>query len=312
MPAEPTDFDKFYAEKIEPVVPRLKEVQAESQAWKSGMVVSICVAAFYFISVYVNPSSGDGWFIFLLVCTILLCFYQYVRSKDIYVEEHKTLVIREVISYVAPGVVFKPFKNVSSKAFKESRLYQYDYKYYEGNDYMEGVINGIRFQCSELNVTCNDPDGAGFLTVFKGLFFVAALGGRISGGTFIWPRKEHAGAERLNDYYELLPIKGTQKISTGDDGFDQYFRLRSSAPSEAAMLLTTERRQAMLKICQATQLPLSFSFVTGRCYVGIPLKDDLLEASSGEAGQKAEVQKHYITISLIAGLIRQLALPDLL
>ncbi len=177
---------------------------------------------------------------------------------------------------------------------------------------MEGIIHGIRFQCSELNVTCNDPDGAGFLTVFKGLFFVAALGSHISGGTFIWPRKEHAGAERLNRYYEILPVKGTQKIITGDAGFDQYFRLRSSMPSEAAFLLSDQRRLSMLKICQATQLPLSFSFVAGRCYVGIPLNENLLEASGSQAGAKEEVKKHFISISLIAGLIRQLALPELL
>ena len=308
---ETTDFDNFYAEKIEPVIPRLKKSQSNSRAWKAALIASICVAALYFLSVFSNPASSDGWIILLLVVIVVICFYQSVRSNDVYTDEYKSLLINEVIRHVAPGVVFKPDKTVSSKAFVESRLYQFDYSDYEGSDYMEGEIQGVRFQCSELHVSCGDPRGTRLLTVFKGLFVVAALGTHIGGGTFIWPRKEHADAEKLNEYYELLPIKGTQKIISGDAAFDQYFSLRSSAPAEAAFLLTAERRNSMLKICQAMQLPLSFSFVAGRCYVGVPLKDDLLEASREEAGDKGDVQKHYITISLLTGLIRQLQLSEL-
>ena len=312
MPGDTSDFDQFYAEKIEPQLPRLKESQGKSRAWKTGMIFTICVAVLYFVGIYVNGASGDGWIILLLVLAIIICFYKAVDSNDVFSDEHKTLVVTEVLNYVVPGIIFKPDKKVPAQAFRESRLYQYDYNYYDGNDYMEGVVDGIRFQCSELFVACNDPDGSGSLSVFKGLFFVGALSGQISGGTFIWPRKEHAGAEQLNKYYELLPIKGTQKIITGDNGFDQYFRLRSSSPSEAGFILTEERRHSMLRMCQATQLPLSFSFVAGRCYVGLPLNDNLLEASTANDISKEDVKKHHVTISLIAGVIRQLSLRELL
>ena len=312
MPAEIMDFDTFYAERIEPSMPQLKKAQVTSRGWKAGMVGSLAIVGLYVVGFIANPSDANGWIIFFLVAVVLLCFYQYVRSNDNFSDHHKTLVIQEVVNYVAPGAIYKPYKRVSSRAFKESRLYQYDYSSYEGSDYIEGQINGIRFQCSELVVSCTDPDGRGFVNVFKGLFFVAAIGGHIGGGTFIWPRKEHQDAEHLNVYYELLPIKGTQKIATGDPGFDKYFRLRSSAPAEAAMLLTAERRKSMLQICQATQLPLSFSFVAGRCYVGIPLNKDLLEVSRADAGDKNDIKEHYVSISLISGLVRQLALAELL
>ncbi len=117
MPANSPDFDKFYVEKIEPILPRLKQAQGKGRAWRAATVGAMCVTVLYGIGVYTNPSFGDGWVIFFLVCMVLVGFYQSVHNNDAYTDAHKTLVITEVINYVAPGVVFKPYKNVSSKAF---------------------------------------------------------------------------------------------------------------------------------------------------------------------------------------------------
>ncbi|MBC7868066.1 MAG: hypothetical protein H7X88_11090 [Gloeobacteraceae cyanobacterium ES-bin-316] len=68
----------------------------------------------------------------------------------------------------------------------------------------------------------------------------------------------------------------------------------------------------MLHIPEALQLPLSFSFVAGRCYIGIPVKEDLLEPGVYDPGDKEEIRKHFMSIGLAPRIIQELQLSQLL
>lgn len=306
-------FETFYSEKILPALPQLGKEANELKAWSTSLAVFVSLAVIFFGLLILTEAEVEGsWMIFLFFAfMIVLCIYQYARSKDAYVDSHKIKIIQEVIHHVAPGVVFKPGKTVSSKAFKASRLYQYEYATFEGEDYMEGIIDGVPFQSSELKVGCTDPDGRRYLRSFSGLFFAAALGSNVAEGTFLWPRQSDQESERLNHYYKLLPIPGTTKIKTGDKEFDDYFYIRSSSPAESAAILNPRRRQSILQICRAIQRPLSCSFVAGRCYIGIPLQDNLLEPAGYDPGNKEAIREYFTTISLVTTLIRQLQLQEL-
>ncbi len=54
----------------------------------------------------------------------------------------------------------------------------------------------------------------------------------------------------------------------------------------------------------------AFSFVTGNCYFAIP-SQDLLEPSDYDPGDKEEIEKYYLTITLIIDIINQLGLSNL-
>ncbi len=307
-------FDTFYSDRILPSIPQLGKEAREVKSWSISLAVFVLLGALFCGWLILTPAEVEGAFILFMFFAIMIVIslYQYARSKDVYVDSHKIKIIQEVISYVAPGVLYKPGKKVSSKAFKASKLYQYEYELFDGEDYLEGVIDGVSFQSSELNVGCKDPTDSGYIRSFKGLFVVAALSGNVAGGTFIWPRRGDKESERLKNYYELLPIAGTTKVKTGDHAFDSYFHIRTTSPAESANILHPERRNSLLQICMAIQRPLSCSFVAGRCYIGIPLQDNLLEPSGYEPGSKDAIKEYFITISLVTTLIRQLQLSRLL
>lgn len=86
----------------------------------------------------------------------------------------------------------------------------------------------------------------------------------------------------------------------------------STWPDQASEILTAERRNKIVNLCAAIKLPLSFSFAAGKCFIGVPIDEDLLEPTNSDPGDKEEIRKYFITIGLISNMVKELGLSELL
>lgn len=306
-------FENFYAEKIKPSLPKLREECRQMDTWH---IVGIAAAIFGFLS-FLGYQTGvlsgvrASWLFIFFAAGVIFAVYKYTQRNDRFTEDFKAAIIKSILDDVSPGLIYKPGEYVTSREYKTSSLYRYRYDYFDGDDHIEGVINNVPFHCSELCVQ-SDYGMNRQVTVFKGLFFVVKINPRFTGGTYIWPRhRAQLPTSWMDKHSRLLPMPRVENVHFGDHEFDHHFRVCSSWPEQAMEILSQEMRNNLLYISRSMHIPLSFSFVAGRCFIGVPVADDLLEPTDHDPGDKEEIRKYFITIRLITTIISRSGLSEL-
>jgi Protein of unknown function (DUF3137) len=108
-----------------------------------------------------------------------------------------------------------------------------------------------------------------------------------------------------------MPMPRIRDIRLEDKAFEHYFRVCTTYESQAIEILSPALRQQMVNLREQSRSLAAFSFVAGHCYFVFPAGQDLLEPSDYDPGDKEEIRKYYLTITLIIGIIKQLGLSHL-
>ena len=305
----------FYSEKIAPSLPQLREECKQADVWRFLGVAAALAGFGSFIGYYTGSFSGTlaAWLFVLFAILVVVSVYKYTQRNDRFTSDFKAAIIKKIIDHVYPGLVYKPDECITTQEYKTSSLYRYRFDYFDGDDYIEGVIGNVPFHCSELHTEC-DFAGNRQITIFKGMFFVATINSRFSGGTYVWPRNTpqlQLATSIMDEDYRLLPMPRVVDVHFNDPGFTEYFRVCSTWPSQANEILTAEMRSNLLNIGKAAKLPVSFSFAAGKCFIGVPFAEDLLEPTDYDPGDKEEIRKYFTSIGFITDTIKQLGLSAL-
>ncbi|HMC98929.1 MAG TPA: DUF3137 domain-containing protein, partial [Ferruginibacter sp.] len=247
-----------------------------------------------------------GWLIALFIAGAVFSVYKYAQENDKFTDAYKAAVIKAIMDEICPGLTYEPDERVPSKEYRSSSLYRIKYDYYDGNDLIRGSIDGVKFHCSDLHVQC-DFRPYNQRTIFRGLFFAVKINPQFSGGTYVKPRGstsfDYAEMEQWLDKY---PMPRVTPIQFSDDDFTQCFRVSSTWPSQAAEILTDMMRHQMIELRTKLDTAIAFSFVAGKCYIAIPLKQDMLEPTKYDPGDEEEIKKYFVTLQVIPRIIRAL------
>jgi hypothetical protein len=309
---EAKDFETFYSLKLQALLKDLKKQGKTAGSWGVIAIVTGVFAILFFIgniSGYLQtPGIIAGAFTLLCVVSI----YLYTTKKDWYVDNYKEKVIREIISYLHPGIFYTPSKFISSKDYKASGLFRHRYDYYDGDDYLQGVYKNVSFHCSELHTQYDRTVGpmANYeTTIFKGLFFVADLNVNFWGNTYIWKRgEEQTGVSIAEKHYRYMPLPQVHKLKSDNTDFDKNFSIYSTNPNEAKAILNMEMTDRIVKFKTQIKRDMVFSFVGGKFYAAISFDEDLLEPSVTNADDKEQIKQFFFTVLLILSIINQLHL----
>jgi len=306
-------FEDFYAEKIGPVLPQLRKECRQMDGWGFTIIGAGLLGFLCFIGYHAEVLTGAqaSWLFIFFAALVVFAVYKYAQRKDVFTADYKMAIITKIIDHICPGLVYKPGEAITAHEYKTSCLYRYRYDYFDGDDLIEGRIGNVSFHCSELDVQ-SDYAGNKQVTVFKGLFFVAEINERFSGGTYLWPRnRAQLSTSIMDERYRLLPMPETANVHFDDEAFTEQFRVCSTWPEQAKEILTDEIRSNLLHINSSMNIALSVSFVAGRCYIGVPLRDDLLEPSDYDPGDEIEIRKYFLTIQAVRDIISQSGLSGL-
>jgi len=310
---ETSDFENFYAEKIAPSLPELRRACRQADSWHLLIVLFALLGFGSFIAYYADFLSGTAatWFFIFFALMLVFSVFKYAQRKDRFTAAFKKAVIKSIIDHVHPGLVYKPGDCISPREYKTSSLYRYRYDYFDGDDFIGGEIDHVPFRCSELHIR-SDYAGNKQVTVFKGLFFVAEINRRFTGGTYLWPRyRAQLAGSMMDESYRILPMPDVNNIHFDDAEFDERFRVCSTWPAQAEEILSAGMRTNLLYISKAVKQPVSFSFAAGKCFIGLPVAGNLLEPSDYDPGDKEEIRKYFLCIRLITNIIKRSGLAAL-
>jgi len=307
------DFEDFYRVKIEPQLPDFKAAGKIIEQWRIAAIVSgiIFIGA---LAGYVFDIITEAAFSLILLSGTVLAIsvYKYFKKDNNYVDDFKHRIVQEVIDHLHAGLVYKPDELIAEKEYRQSGLFRRNYDYYEGDDFIEGIYKGVGFHCSELHTQYDSYSRRNrVITIFKGLFFAARANSGYTGGTYVWIKgEEQLGASIADEAYRLIHFPEVREIKMGHAIFDTYYTVCSTNPAEAREILNEELMNNLLRFRKQVHRKVVFSVVMGRCYVAIPIDEDIFEPAD-EPDDKEAIKKYFFGVLLVLSIINQLNLGRL-
>lgn len=301
------DFHSFYNTQL---LPSLTDLRERSQVSKRWLYITLGALAFgfvYFVIFFVMEAN-DGisivpLFVFFIVTLVGLGFH--INSKDDYTLSFKENIVRKILDFIYPGIIYEPGKYVNSKHYKNSSLHRSIYSDINGDDFFKGQYKGVSFTCSELNTQQRGEE------IFNGLFFIASLSAYYNAGTYIWSKgNEQLASSVYTERYRYYPMPKVYDIQMGDVNFDKCFTVRSTNPAQAREILSGVRMQQMVNFYTKLNKDISFSFVGGYCYVAYPTEKRLFEAGK-DPGNEANIKNHFMSILTFLSFVDKLMLDEM-
>lgn len=305
-----TNFENFYDAHLKPY---LLQLEASARAYKNWKYFTIgCgILAIVFISLYgflkLESSLDIALVLFIMVVTGI---FNTTEKNEQFIEDFKQQIISRILHHISPAAVYKPLQFLSKKEYKLSGLYRRRFTEYDGEDYWKASYGGVHFHCSELTVRYEDAATA--TTIFKGLFITAVISGYYNNGTYVWTKGEsQLPASMADESYRMYPLPAVKRYRTDDEDFNAQFSVYSSNFSDTQKIMTPSLLQKMLELKFKTGRDIVFSFVAGKCYVAIPMDEDLLEPAVKGLQNKESYKKYFFTFLLVFNIIRELELKRL-
>lgn len=305
-----TDFEKFYETSLKPF---LLQLESGAQAFKNWKYFTIATAAlavlFLVLYQFFKVQSGVAIGLSLLAITAVGIYFT-TKKNEQFIDDFKEKIISRIIHHISPSAVYKPMQYLSKKEYKLSGLYRRRFTEYDGDDYWKATYRGVHFHCSELVVRYEDSATA--TTIFQGLFLAATISGWYNNGTYIWTKGEsQLPASMADETYRMYPLPDVKKFPAGNEWFRKSFSVYSSNFSETEKILTPQLQEKMLMLKQRTGRDIVFSFVAGKCFVAIPMEENLLEPVLKGLQDKESYKKYFFTFLLAFNIVQELELDKL-
>ncbi len=308
------NFDDFYRIKIEPILPEFKQADRTIMQWRNAAIVSGVLFVLFiagYITGYITSSITAIAVTSAGVCVISI--YNYVKKDNEYVDKYKSAIIGSVIDYLNHDLEYKPDASLPEKEYRQSGLYRKNYDYYDGEDLIKGTYKGVSFHCCELHTKYDSGvTNNTIVKIFKGLFFAASVNSSYSGGTYVWIKgREQLGVSIADEAYRLIAFPETKHFYTGNRLFDATYAVYTTNSTEASIILNAEMTDRLIQFSNQVQRNVVMSVVMGKCYVAIPVKEDLFEPASN-LDDKEEIKQYFFSVLLILSIINQLNIKKLL
>jgi hypothetical protein len=305
-----TNFENFYDEHLKPYLLQLEASARAYKNWKHFTIgCGILGVVFILLYQFLKVESGLDIALSLFIMAVAGIFYT-TESNEKFIDDFKQQVIARILHHISPSAVYKPLQFLSKKEYRQSGLYRRRFTEYDGEDYWQASYDGVSFHCSELTVRYEDAAIA--TTIFKGLFITAVISGYYNNGTYIWTKGEsQLPASMADETYRMYPLPAVERYRVEDEAFNAQFSVYSSNFSDTQKILTPSLLQKMQELKFKTGRDIVFSFVAGKCYVAIPMEEDLLEPAVKGLQNKESYKKYFFTFLLVFNMIRELELKRL-
>lgn len=306
--ANERSFDEFFANELNHVlVPLEKERKKISQlAILSFSLVGIVVVLFLIASSGPAVVAGIAALILFVAAIILFVIY-YNRRRD-YVSSFKENIVRRIINFIDPSLVYDSRASISENDYRNSGLFLQKPERYYGDDYVEGKRDQTFFCFSELHTQHKVGSGKNshWETIFHGIFFIADFNKNFSGRTYVWNEEN----PQLNFFSRIFSsLSGNlEKVKLESTEFERRFIVYGSDQVEARYILTPSFMERMMKLQDMMGSGISFSFVNTNINVAVPIRDNLFEPSIFSANDYQKLGDYYNTVYIVFDIIDELKL----
>ncbi|HAS40928.1 MAG TPA: hypothetical protein DCS93_10630 [Microscillaceae bacterium] len=200
----------------------------------------------------------------------------YQAQKQKYHKQYKFHIVRPIAECIDPSWQYQPFKGIDAKEIKASRLFATGYNYYHSDDLISGLIGKTDFQCADVHIQRAVNTNRAY-SIFQGLFFHADFHKHFQGAIFVTPDFTKGRWGNAGTFIQKHLVGQGQLVKMENLEFERLFMVHATNPTEARYVLTPVIMEAMVKLRQFYNNPISFAFMGTRMYCAIDFEEPLFE-----------------------------------
>ncbi len=245
----------------------------------------------------------------------IYCFVGYGRKRRDYAAAFKEQVIRELVRSIDAGLHYYPERMISQMEYQQSDIFRAPLDRYSGDDFVEGTLGVTELRFSELHhqekkesVDSKGRRRTHWVTIFKGIFFVADFNKHFHGRTYIFP---DAGSSFLGigKLFEKWSVNRGDLVELENPEFEKLFTVYGTDPVEARFLLSPSLMERLVNFRRKANSRLHLSFINSTLYMALPISNNLFEPNVFSTGIKSDyLQDYFRYLDLVTGLVEDLNL----
>lgn len=298
-----TDF--YYKELFAP----LQKLEARRKRLKQTIVfTAVALSAVFAIAAAVVKNHYE-----LIIAAYLAIggvVYKFMLRD--YTQEFKIKVIKPLIHAIDENLLYSSRTHVSDYCFERSGLFDKPDRL-SGNDYVEGVIDGVNIRFSDIYAEQkhrNSKDKDTWSTIFEGLFLVADFNKHFRGATVVLPDTAQNGfGDIIGHWLQSNNTSRDELVKMDDPEFEKEFVVYSNDQIEARYILSHALMKKLLDFKKRAEHPIYISFVDTRIYIAINYGKDLFEPSVFNSLLEYKTAMEYVkTLHQAIGVIQELRL----
>ena len=221
--------------------------------------------------------------LFLVLPITFYIFYLGYRMQR-FRQEFKPRIVGLLLDFMNESLNFsrlsyEPKTKIPRELFLQSNLFYTKAPYYQGEDFIKGMVGEMPFAMSELVVREQSPMTNKLQDVFEGVFLHAIFPEEdTSGSVIIWPRRKKQYLTRTIKEYTW---KGgyNQDYEIMNPYFQELFLVYAMEGTHVAGILSEPMQEALVNYVTITGKDIYISFIDRHIFAGVTEERDLLEPS---------------------------------
>jgi hypothetical protein len=241
---------------------------------------------------------------------IITFSYRYMLRS--YTVEFKQKIIEPLINMFDENLYYNGDGHISKFLFERSRLFSKPDKF-EGDDYVSGTIDGVKFEFSDVVAKkrhINEDSHEEYTTIFKGLFIVAEFNKNFNGVTTVLPDSAQTlFGDLIGSWLQSNNMGRDELVKMDSNEFEKEFVVYSTDQIEARYILSHTVMSKLLELKKRSKHPVYISFINNHIHLAIEYKKDLFEPSVFHSLLEYKIAMEYVqTLHLAIGIVEELKL----
>jgi len=309
---ELTDF--YYDE----LYPELQVLETERKKVKSKVTTALSAVAVVTLIIAALVSKNFGFndtIFFILFAGFGIGGFVYKFMIKDYTAEFKKKIIRPLIQAIDTDLSYAPLHHVSESHFSHAKLFTQSIDRYRGNDHVQGTMDGVSLQFSDLHAEHKSRDSKGrtsWQTIFQGLFIVADFNKHFHGHTVVLPDSaENTFGSYIGNWLQSNNYSRNDLVKMDDPAFEKEFVVYGSDQIETHYILTHAMMHRLIELRKRAGHKIYAAFNGTHIYIAIDYRDDLFEPKLFSSLLEYKSAMAYIqTLHLATGIIKELKLNE--
>lgn len=241
-----------------------------------AIVAVIVIAAIFFMYGIFGVNGILMYLLFLSGAGMIGLFYWLTKQ---YRSQFKDVVIEPLVKFLDESLKYVKNGHVPQSVYEQSKIFTHRVERYRGDDWVEGKLGQTHVQFSELKTeySVRTKNGRRWVTIFKGLFFVADFNKHFHGRTVVLP--DHA-EKIMGGFGKFLQSKNMSRdafVKMDDPVFEEEFVVYGTDQIEARYILTSSLMKRIVDFQLKSKKKIHLSFVDSKVFVAISYNKNLFE-----------------------------------